>query len=87
MIKYNYLWISGEKFVEEMDVRRLVSDFVVPYIAVSLSGQEHDVSVGIVEWKHDTRGTVNGVSEQRLGEIVFIPDGILSVGMPGEARR
>lgn len=69
-----------------MDVRRFVSYFVVPYIAVSLSGQEHNVSVGIVEWEYDAWGTVDGVGEERLREIVFVPDRILPVGMPGEAR-
>jgi len=73
---------------ERVDVGLLVDDLQVADVTVSLSCEEEDVGVIVVEGHEDSRGRVNGGSDEWLGEISGIPDAVLSLrGLGGSTSE
>jgi hypothetical protein len=65
---------GGLELAEEVDVGILVDDFVVTDVTVSLSSEEEDTGVVVVEGHEDTSGSVDVGGAQRLGEVARLPD-------------
>lgn len=46
----------------------------------------YHVSVIIVIREHDAGRAVDGLADERLGQVMLVPNRILAVAVPGEAR-